>query len=139
MPPDGSRGHAFLQHWLSNVTLPLPSSRRNRHASNQDLVFLGIAGRSAIDDNLVPDFECEFAHAAFSQLSYATPFTAPPRRLAVLIGNFKADEGMGIAKVELHDLSFDRHNLILDIRARKRVMAICGDAGHERRDNHQGN
>src|SRR5438132_13069965 len=99
MPPRSRFGHYFLQMIaLLNAAAPLEFRSRGCCRTNdvphQNLVIFRIAGRCAIDDELVPDFQCEAVDSALGQLGDAAPFATPAGGLAILVGDFDADKGM---------------------------------------------
>src|ERR1051325_564680 len=102
-------------------------------------MLFGITGGSAIHDDFVAGFQREFGHAAFGQLSDAAPFAAPARSLTVLVRDFETNEGVRVAQIELDDLAFHRHNLVLDVRAGERMMSVRSGAGQKGCDDKQDN
>jgi hypothetical protein len=114
--PYSLRSAVLFPETLSDRTAPLEFGRiaygRPGHSPDQDFMFFGIAGWSAINDDFISHLQSELRHSTFGQLCTAAPFTAPTRRLAVFSDNFDIDKGMGVSNIKLNHLSFDRDSLI---------------------------
>src|SRR5688572_11486461 len=127
---------------LTDIPRPFPCRllvrRRPPHLADQHLLVERIARRRALDDQVVADFEGEARDAALRELRDAAPLTAPAHLLAILLGHFNEDERMGITDIELDDVPFDLHHLMLDVGAGERVVRVGAGAGDEHRGGYDG-
>src|SRR6267142_130846 len=111
---------------LSGSLAPRETILRPLQRDQPDAVVGGVASRRAGDDHLVAGLERSARYAGAAELAGPAPLDVVDGRRAVLLLHVHVHEGMRIPEDELHDLTFDRDRLRLEVGRREGVVRERG-------------
>src|SRR5688572_25097724 len=121
-----------LVYRLTRTAAPTEAVLRTMQRDHADAVILRVATGAARDNDVVTGFQRFSGNALTPELTSAAPFHGVAHHRSILLLHHHVHERVRISKQELHQLTLDRHRLVLQVGGGKGVMGVSLRANEAR-------